>query len=123
MRLLILNRYILVDFLQANKSSSKLELAKTLVTITYENKLAALCNQVNQKLLPELSSSNNKKTRRINEAGTHCGGIGGRFQDQGGRYQGRGGRGRSRGRGRIRSVRIHGVIGNHRHSRKYARMV
>ena len=86
MRLSILNRKILADFLQSTKASINLELAKTPVTITYENVLSAFRNQVNQKFLPELSSSNNKKTRRINEAGTHCGGIGGRFQDRGGRY-------------------------------------
>ena len=49
-----------------------MELAKTPVKITYENALAAFCNQVNQKFPPDLSFSNNRKTRRINESGT-CG--------------------------------------------------
>ena len=41
-----------------------MELDKTPITITYKNKLSAFRYQVNQKLPPELSSSNNKKTRK-----------------------------------------------------------
>ena len=66
MILRILNRNILVDLIQANKAYIKLELAKTPVTITYESALAEFRNQVEQKFLPELSSSNNRNTRRIN---------------------------------------------------------
>ena len=62
--LLILNRKILADFLQETKACINLGLANTPVTITYDNALAAFRNQVNQKFLPELSSSNNIKTRR-----------------------------------------------------------
>ena len=123
MRLRILNRNILADLLQATKSSINLESAKTPVTIAYENTLAAFCNQVNHKFPPELSSSNNRKTRIINEAGTHGGGIGGIFQDQGGRYQGCGGRGISGGRGRGTSGRGHGGRGNHRLSIQDSQMV
>ena len=66
MRLSILNIKILADLLQATKASIKLDLAKTPVTITYENSPAAFRNQVNHKVPPDLSSSNNRKTRRIN---------------------------------------------------------
>ena len=82
MRLRILNRKILADFLQANKASINLELFKTPVAITYENALAAFRNQVNQNFLPELSSSYNRKTRGINESGTRGGGRGGIFQER-----------------------------------------
>ena len=109
-----------MDFLQATKSSVKLELTKTPVKITYENALAALCNQVNHKFLPELSSSNNMRTTRINESGTSGGGIGGIFQGQDGRYQGYCGRGIFGGRGRGRPVSGYEGRGNYRHSRKYA---
>ena len=92
MRLRILNRKILSDFLQATKASINLELAKTSVTITYTNALAAFHNQVNHKFPSEFSSSNTRSTMIINEAGTRRGGRGGIFQGRGGRYQGRGGR-------------------------------
>ena len=49
MRLRILNRKILADFLQATKASINLDLAKTPVTITYDNTLAEFRNQFNQK--------------------------------------------------------------------------
>ena len=49
-----------MDFLQTNKASINLELAKTPVTITYEKALAAFRNQVNQKFLPEISYINNR---------------------------------------------------------------
>ena len=80
MRPHIINRKILTDLLQATKASIKLELDKKPLTITYENALAAFRNQVNHKFPPELSSSNNRRTRRINEAGTRGGGRGSRFQ-------------------------------------------
>ena len=100
-----------------------MELSNTLVTITYKNAFSAFRNQVNHKLLPELSFSNNRRTRRINEAGTRGGGRRGRFQGQGVRYQGRGGRGRFGGRGRGRSGRGYEGRGNDRHSRQDTRMV
>ena len=65
MRLSILNIKILADFLQATKASINLELAKTPVTITYENALAALSNQVNPKFPLGLSFINNRRTRKI----------------------------------------------------------
>ena len=123
MILCILNRKIFIDFLQATKASINFELAKTPVSITYENELAVFCNQVNQKLLPELSSSNNRRTRRINETGTCGGGRGGRFKGRGVRYQGRGERGRFGGRDRGRSGCGYGGRGNHRRSIQDARMV
>ena len=66
-RLRILNRKILANFLQATKAPINLELAKTPVTITYENSLGVFPNKFNQKFPPELSPSNNRTTRRINE--------------------------------------------------------
>ena len=86
MRIRILKIKILADFLQSTKASINLELAKTPVTITYEHSLAAFRNQVNHKFLPELSYSNNMRTRIIHEAGTCGGGKGGRFQGRNGRY-------------------------------------
>ena len=73
---------------------------KTPLTIKYENALAALCNQVNQKFPPEFLSSKNRRTRIIIEAGTSGGGRCSIFQGRGERYQGRGIRGRFGGRGR-----------------------
>ena len=60
MRLRILNKKYLSGFPPINQSIYNL--AKTPVTITYENTLSIFCNQVNQNLLPELSSSNNRRT-------------------------------------------------------------
>ena len=122
MRLRILNRNILVDFLQATKAFINMELAKTPVTITYENALSALSNKDNHKFPPELSPSNNIKTRIINEAGTLRSGRGVRFQDEGVRYQGRGGRGRYGGRGRGKPGCGHGGRGKHRRIRQDDRM-
>ena len=51
-RLRILNRNILVDFLPGTKASINTVLAKTPVTITYENELAAFRNHVNHNFLP-----------------------------------------------------------------------
>ena len=125
MKLRILNRKILADFLQATKASINLELARVPVTMTYEKALAAFRDQVNQKFPPEMSSA--KRTRRINETVTRGGGKQGRGGrgyrggrgDRGrfgGRGQGRGyGRGYGRGNGRGR--------GNYRRSRPDARMV
>ena len=87
MRLHLLNRKILADFLQATKASINLELAKTISTITYENTLAAFHNKFNQEFPPELSTSNKRRNRIINEAGTCGGGRCGRFQVWGGRDQ------------------------------------
>ena len=86
--------------------------------ITYENVLAVFRNQVNHKILPELSSSNKRGTTRINESGTHGGGRGARFQIQGRRYKGRGARGIFGGTGRGRSGRGYGIRVNNRHSIK-----
>ena len=123
MILRILNKKILADFLQATKASINLELAKTPVTITYENELTTFRNQVNHKSPPEFSSSNSRKKSRINEASTRGSGRGGIFQVQGRRYQGHVRRGISGGRGRGRSGSGHGGRGNHRRSRKDAQMV
>ena len=120
MRLCTLNIKILADLLQATKASINLELAKTPVTIKYENELAAFRNQANQKFPPELSSSNNRRTRRINEASNNGSGRGGISQGLGGIYQGRGGRGIFGGRGRGISGRGYGGRGNYICSRKYA---
>ena len=93
------------------------------VTTTYEYAFAALRNQVNQKILPELPSSNNIRTRIINESGTHGGCRGGRFQGRGVRYQGSGRRGIFGGRGRGRYVCEYGGRVKLRRSRKDDRMV
>ena len=58
-KLRMLNRKINAYFLQATKSSIKLELAITPVNLSYYDALAAFRNQVNQKYPPELSTSNN----------------------------------------------------------------
>ena len=65
MKLCILNRKILADFLAATKASINLELARDPITITYEQALAAFRNQVNQKFPPDISTGNNTRTRRI----------------------------------------------------------
>ena len=80
MILRILNRKIVADFLPAAKAYINLELAKTPVTITYENWTATFRNQANHKFPPDLSSSNNIRTRGINKSGTHGGGRGRIFQ-------------------------------------------
>ena len=55
--------------------------------MTYENALAAFCNQVNHKFPPELSYSNSRRTRIINKSVNSGGGRGSIFQGQGGIYQ------------------------------------
>ena len=90
MKLRILNRKITADFLAATKASINLELARDPITMTYEQALAAFRNQVNQKFPPDISTSNNARTRRINQVI-----IGGSRENQGrGPGRGRGGRGR-----------------------------
>ena len=79
-KLFILNRKAKADFLQDNKASINLKLSNTLFTLNYDNALTAFRNQVNQKFPPELSSSNNRRTRRVNELGFRGGGRYGRFQ-------------------------------------------
>ena len=86
-RLRILNRKILVDFLQPTKAYINLELAKTPVMMTYKHALATFRNQVSRKFPPESSFSNSRRTRRINESGTCSAGRGSRFQGQVGRNQ------------------------------------
>ena len=58
-------------------ASINLEIAKTPVTLNYDDALTAFRNQVNQKFTPELSSSNNRRTRRVNKVGLRGGGRGG----------------------------------------------
>ena len=122
MKLRILNRKILADFLQTTKASINLELARVPITMTYENALSAFRNQVNQKFPPEMSSA--RRTRHINETSTRSGGRGGRS----GRGFNRGGRGRGRHGGRSRGGRGYGRSkgqGNrgYRRNRSDARMV
>ena len=94
-KLLTLNRKINAEFLQATKSSINIELVRIPVNLSYDDALAAFRNQVNQKYPPELSTSNNRRPRRVNEVGSMGGGRGGRFQGRcRGHYGGRGGRGR-----------------------------
>ena len=82
-KLRMLNRKINADFLQANKSSINLELARTPAKLSYDNTLAAFRNKVNHKYLPELSTYNNRRPRRVNEVDSMGGGRGGRFQGRG----------------------------------------
>ena len=56
-------------FLQDTKASINLKLAKTPVTLNYNDALTEFRNQVNPKFPPALSSSNNRRTRRFNELG------------------------------------------------------
>ena len=58
-------------------ASIKIEFANTPITINYDDALAAFRNQVNQNFLPELSSSNNRRTIIVNEVGLRGGGRGG----------------------------------------------
>ena len=62
-KLRILNSKVNADFLQDTKVSIDLEPTKTLFTPNYDDALTILRNQVNQKFPPELSSSNNRRTR------------------------------------------------------------
>ena len=79
----MLNRKINAEFIQVTKSSINLELAITPVNLSYYDALAAFRNQVNQKYPPELSTSNNRRPRRMNEVGSMSGGRGGCFQGRG----------------------------------------
>ena len=63
----MLKRKTNTDFLQATKSSINLELARTPVNLSHDNTLAAFRNEVNQKYPPELSTYNNRRTRRVYE--------------------------------------------------------
>ena len=64
---LYVKQKINADFLQATKSSINLELDRTPVNLSYDNAIAAFRNKVNQKYPPELSTSNNIRSRRVNE--------------------------------------------------------
>ena len=76
----MLNRKINADFLQATKSYINLKLAITPVNISYDDALAAFGNKVNQKYPLELSKSNNRRPRIVNEVDNMGGGRGVRFQ-------------------------------------------
>ena len=88
-KLCILNRKSNVDFFQDTKASINLELAKTPVTLNYADAITEFRNQVNQNFPPNISSSNNRRTRRVNEVGFRGGGRGGIFQVRGRGYYGR----------------------------------
>ena len=68
-KLRILNSKINVDLIQTTNSSINLKLSNTPVTLNYYDALTSFRNQVNQKFAPELSSSKNIRTRRVNEVG------------------------------------------------------
>ena len=97
-KICILNCKVNADFLQDTKASNNLYLDKIPVTLNYDDAITAFRNQVNQKFPLELSSSNNKITRRVNEVGFRGGGRGGQLQGSGRWYYGRRGRRRIRGR-------------------------
>ena len=91
-KLRILHRKINAEFLQATKSSINIEHARTPVNLSYDDDLAVFRNQVNQKYPPELSTSNNRRPRTVNEVDSMGSGRGGLFQGRGrGHYGGRGG--------------------------------
>ena len=91
----MLNRKINADFIQATKSYINLELFRTPANLSYDNAIDVFINQVNYKYPLEISTSNNRRPRRVNGVDTMGGGIGGCFQGRGrGRYVVRGGRGR-----------------------------
>ena len=94
-KLRMLNRKINADFLKATKSYINVELDITPVNLSYENALAAFRNQVNHKYPPELSTSNNRRPRRLNEVDSMGVSRVGCFQGRGrGHCGGRGRRGR-----------------------------
>ena len=90
----MLGRKINAGFLEGTKPSINLELARTPINLSFDNALATFRNQVNQKSPPELSTSNNRRPRIVNEVDSMGGGRGGCFQGiVRGHYGGRGGRG------------------------------
>ena len=91
----MLNRTINADFIQATELSINIELSRTPVNLSYEDDIAEFINQVNHKYPTELSTSNNRIPRRVNEFNSMVGSRGVCFQGRGrGHYGGRGGRGR-----------------------------
>ena len=72
----MLNRKTNAKFLQATKSSINIELARTSVNLSYDDALAAFIDQVIQKYPPELSTSNNRRPRIVNEVYSMGGGRG-----------------------------------------------
>ena len=98
MKLRILCRKVNADFLQSAKAAIQLELAKTPMTMTYDNAMSSFRDQVNLKYPPELSTvSNRNRARRVGQTSVRGGGRSG-FRG-GGRHAGRvnsryGGRGR-----------------------------
>jgi len=86
MKLRILCRKVNADFLQHIRASIDIEINKPTVTMTYQQALANFRNEVNRRFPPDVSSKNNRTSRRISQV------------------NGRGGRGRSGGRGRGRGA-------------------
>ena len=119
MKLRILLQKINVDFLQGVKAAMSIELSRTPLLMTYEQAVMTFRNEVNSKFPPNMSS-NNTRTRRINElsrsqTNPRPGNYGrGRGRGRGGRFGGRGrggpsgrnqgGRGSSRGHPNARFI-------------------
>ena len=115
MKLRILIQKINVDFLQGVKAAMSIELSREPLLMTYEQAVMTFRNEVNSKFPPSMSSNNNR-TRRINEMSRSPGNPRpngynsygrGRGRGRGGRFSGRGrngpnGRGPGRGRGQSR---------------------
>ena len=78
--LCMLNRKNNAEFLQSTKSSINLEICRTPDNLSYDNNIAAFQNQVNQKYLPELSTYNNRRPRRVNQVYSIGGGRGVTFK-------------------------------------------
>lgn len=115
MKLRILIQKINVDFLQGVKAAMSIELNREPLMMTYDQAMMTFRSEVNRKFPPGLTSNNNR-TRRVNEVST-----GTRSNTFGrGRGRGRGGRNGGRGRGANnggRSGRGRGNSRGHPHAR------
>mmetsp|Transcript_12713 Transcript_12713/g.18111 ORF Transcript_12713/g.18111 Transcript_12713/m.18111 type:complete len:460 (-) Transcript_12713:4106-5485(-) len=87
MKLRILCKKVKADFLQSVRSSISIELSRQPETLTYNQALATFRNEVNRKFPLEVSS-NNTRTRRVNEVQSRNGGSG---RSDRGCHSGRGG--------------------------------
>ncbi len=106
MKLRVLIQKVNADFLQSIKAALSVEISREPLTLTYEQALMTFRNEVNRKHPPEMTS-NNSRSRRINETNNRSGrpnnrghgrGNGRNSWSSGNRGQGRGrGRGTSRG--------------------------
>ena len=64
------------ESLHTNKASINIDLANPPITLNYDDALTTFRNQVNQKFLHKISSSNNIRTVIVNEVCFRGGGRG-----------------------------------------------